>query len=93
VIEESSGQSWIGSDRLRRALAADPAVHAQMALLAKDSGLAMGMAAAAGLQPRLGQVAAAVFAQACTSGLADLDDASLWRWLNADGHVGRPLKL
>jgi putative dehydrogenase len=44
VIEASSGQSWIGSDRLRRALAADPAVHARMTLLAKDSGLAMGMA-------------------------------------------------
>ena len=71
VIEQSSGQSWIGSDRLRRALAADPAVHAQMALLAKDSGLAMSMAAAAGLQPQLGQVAAAVFAQACADGLAD----------------------
>ena len=87
VIEESSGQSWIGSDRLRRALAADPVVHAHTALLAKDSGLALGMAAAAGLRPRLGQAAAAVFAQACSDGLADRDDASLWRWLSADGRL------
>jgi 3-hydroxyisobutyrate dehydrogenase len=85
VIEESSGQSWIGSDRLRRALATDPAVHAHMSLLAKDSGLAMGMAANAGVRPRLGQVAAALFGEACAAGLVDQDDASMWRWL-AGGH-------
>jgi 3-hydroxyisobutyrate dehydrogenase len=81
VIEDSSGQSWIGSDRLRRALAADPAVHAHTALLAKDSRLAMGMAGGAGLRPRLGELAAALFAQACADGLADQDDASMWSWL------------
>ncbi|MCU0920459.1 MAG: NAD(P)-dependent oxidoreductase [Burkholderiaceae bacterium] len=81
VIEASSGQSWIGSDRLRRALAADTAVHAHTALLAKDSGLAMDMAAGAGRQPRLGQAAAQVFAQACAEGLAGQDDSALWRWL------------
>jgi 3-hydroxyisobutyrate dehydrogenase len=85
VIEASSGQSWIGSDRLRRALAADPAVHAQMALLAKDSRLAMGMAGEAGLKPRLGEVAAALFAEACADGLANDDDASMWRWLAGPG--------
>jgi putative dehydrogenase len=85
VIEASSGQSWIGSDRLRRALAADRAVHAHMALLAKDSGLALGMACAAGLQPRLGQVAGALFAQACGDGLAGQDDSALWRWLAEGG--------
>jgi 3-hydroxyisobutyrate dehydrogenase len=85
VIEASSGQSWIGSDRLRRALAADRAVHAHMALLAKDSGLALGMACAAGLQPRLGQVAQALFAQACGDGLAGQDDSALWRWLAEGG--------
>ena len=91
VIEASSGQSWIGSDRLRRALAGDPAVHAQMALLAKDSGLAMAMAAAAGMQPRLGEAAAALFAAACADGLAGADDAALWRWLAARG--GQDLRL
>jgi 3-hydroxyisobutyrate dehydrogenase len=87
VIEASSGQSWIGSDRLRRALAADPAVHAHMALLAKDSALALGMAAGAGLRPRLGPVAAALLADACASGLADQDDAALWRWLAEAGRL------
>ena len=89
VIEQSSGQSWIGSDRLRRALDADPAVHAHMTLLAKDSGLAMGMAAEAGLQPALGRVAAALFAQACADGLAGEDDAALWRWM-AQAGLRRP---
>jgi putative dehydrogenase len=61
------------------------AVHAHMALLAKESGLALGMAAGAGLRPRLGPVAAALFADACASGLADQDDAALWRWLAQAG--------
>jgi 3-hydroxyisobutyrate dehydrogenase len=85
VIEASSGQSWIGSDRLRRALSADPGVHAHMSLLAKDSRLALAMAAAAGLRPRLGESAAALFAQACAAGLTDQDDATLWRWLARPG--------
>ncbi len=88
VIEASSGQSWIGSDRLRRALAADPSVHAHMALLAKDSRLALDMAADAGLGPRLGATAAALFAEACAGGLADQDDAAMWRWLAEAGRRG-----
>jgi len=43
------------------------------------------MACAAGLQPRLGQVAAAFFAQACGDGLAGQDDSALWRWLAEGG--------
>ena len=77
VIEQSSGQSWIGSDRLRRALAGDLVPRARTALLAKDSRLAMAMADAAGFEPTLGRVAAALFARACREGSADLDDASL----------------
>ena len=46
VIESSSGQSWIGSHRLRRALAGDEAPQAHMTLLAKDSRLAEGRGAA-----------------------------------------------
>jgi 3-hydroxyisobutyrate dehydrogenase len=83
VIEQSSGQSWIGSDRMRRALAADAAVHAQVALLAKDSALALGMAQQADFVPRLGQAAAHTFAAAVADGLALEDDSSLWRRLAA----------
>jgi 3-hydroxyisobutyrate dehydrogenase len=80
VIERSSGQSWIGSDRLRRALAGDTTPQAQMALLAKDAGLAMAMAAQAGLAPALGAQAAQAFGQACASGLAQSDDARQLAW-------------
>jgi putative dehydrogenase len=40
VIEQSSGQSWIGSDRMRRAIAGDFAPRAHMTLLEKDTRLA-----------------------------------------------------
>jgi L-threonate 2-dehydrogenase len=81
VIEQSSGQSWIGSDRLRRALAGDTGVHAHVSLLAKDSALALRAAQDAGFMPRLGQAAGDCFAAAQTAGLAGDDDSALWRWL------------
>jgi 3-hydroxyisobutyrate dehydrogenase len=77
VFEQSSAQSWIGSDRLARALDGDFAPRAHTSLLAKDTTLAMSMAAHAGLQPPLGATAQQLFAQACAHGLSSLDDASL----------------
>ena len=92
VIEESSGQSWIGSDRLRRALAspgthgalAQPTPLARMSLLAKDSALALAQARQAGFEVPVGAAAAGRFADALAAGLASADDSALWRWL-ADG--------
>jgi len=81
VLEASSGQSWIGSDRMRRALADDWAPRAHTTLLAKDSRLALAMAEAAGFDASLGRAAAARFAEACAAGLGELDDASLLRAL------------
>jgi len=81
VIERSSGQSWIGSDRMRRAVAGDFAPRAHTTLLAKDSKLAVAMAADAGVQPRLGSVAAATFAAAVDAGHGAEDDASLFAFL------------
>jgi len=81
VIERSSGQSWIGSDRMRRALAGDFAPRAHTSLLRKDARLALDMAHAAGVQPELGATAATLFARACEGGWADLDDASLYEML------------
>jgi putative dehydrogenase len=83
VIEHSSGQSWIGSERLRRALAGDLAPRAHASLLAKDSALALAMARAEHVEPALGAQAAALFARACAEGLAGADDASLYGWLLA----------
>ena len=84
VMEASSGQSWIASDRLRRALDNDFAPRAHTTLLAKDSRLALQACVLAGSPtPGLGQLAAQRFAQACEQGLGTLDDASLF--LHAGG--------
>ena len=75
VIEQSSGQSWIGSERGHRWLAGNREVRARVALLAKDSALAL--AAADGADLPLGTAAAAAFAQAVAAGQADADDSAL----------------
>jgi len=77
VIERSSGQSWIGGDRMARALAGDTAPRAHTTLLAKDSGLAVAMAAAAGVDVELGARAAAAFADAVAQGHGGRDDSCL----------------
>lgn len=79
VIEQSSGQSWIGSDRMRRAIAGDWAPRAHMTLLAKDTRLAVEAAHAAGFEGPLGAAARDTFARAVDAGLADLDDAAVFR--------------
>jgi 3-hydroxyisobutyrate dehydrogenase-like beta-hydroxyacid dehydrogenase len=82
VIERSSGQSWIGSDRMRRAIAGDLAPRAHMTLLEKDTRLALDAAQAIGFAGPLGAAARDVFAQASAGGMASLDDAALLEWLS-----------
>ena len=82
VIEQSSGQSWIGSDRMRRALADDYAPRAHVTLLEKDTRLALVCAAAAGFDGPLGSAARHVFAQAHAAGLANEDDAAVFKLLS-----------
>jgi len=77
VIEASSGQSWIGSDRMRRALVQDFEPRAHVSLLAKDTGLAVQAADEVAFDPPLGRLARDLFAQAMGQGWADLDDAAL----------------
>lgn len=81
VIEQSSGQSWIGSDRLRRAVAGDYAPRAHVTLLQKDTRLAMEAAQAAGFGGPLGAAARDVFAQAAAAGLSGEDDAAIFKLL------------
>jgi L-threonate 2-dehydrogenase len=81
VIEQSSGQSWIGSDRMRRAMHGDYLPRAHTSLLKKDTHLALGMAKGAGIATPLGEQAAALFARACENGLAAMDDASVFELL------------
>lgn len=78
VIEQSSGQSWIGSDRMARALAGDLAPLAHMGLLAKDTRMAVAMASVAGFEVPLGAAARDMFDRACKAGLADVDDGALY---------------
>ena len=81
VMAQSSGQSWIGSDRMARALADDLAPRAHMTLLTKDTRLACDAASTVNCDAPLGQHAAQVFAKACEAGWADLDDAALLQFL------------
>ena len=82
VIEKSSGQSWIGSDRMRRALVGDYAPRAHVTLLEKDTRLALECALAAGFKGPLGTAASAVFAQAHAAGFAEQDDAAVFKLLS-----------
>lgn len=81
VVEQSSGQSWIGSDRMRRAIACDLAPRAHLTLLAKDTRLAQEAAEHVGFAGPLGASASAVFAAAVAAGLEGLDDAALLTFL------------
>jgi putative dehydrogenase len=81
VIGKSSGHSWVGMDRMQRALKNDFAPLAHMTLLTKDTRLACEAAAAVGFQGPLGRKASAVFAQACEAGMSDLDDGALLQLL------------
>ena len=82
VIEQSSGQSWIGSDRMRRAIAGDYAPRAHVTLLEKDTRLALECALAADFEGPLGTAASAVFAQAHAAGFAEQDDAAVFKLLS-----------
>jgi 3-hydroxyisobutyrate dehydrogenase len=82
VIEQSSGQSWIGSDRMRRATDGDYEPRAHMTLLAKDTRLAIEAARSAGFEGPLGAAARDAFARAIGQGLADLDDAAVFKLLS-----------
>ena len=81
VMSKSSGHSWIGMDRMSRALKNDFEPHAHMTLLTKDTRLACEAAAAVGFEGPLGQKASSVFAQACEAGMSDLDDGALLKLL------------
>jgi L-threonate 2-dehydrogenase len=81
VMEQSSAQSWIGSDRMRRALAGQTKALAHMSLLAKDSALAMQAASAVQMPTSLGEEAAALFRAACDAGYADADDGAMLQWM------------
>jgi 3-hydroxyisobutyrate dehydrogenase len=82
VIEQSSGQSWIGSDRMRRAIANDYAPRAHATLLRKDTMLAVQAGRDLRFEGPLGAAASEVFARVLEHGWAHLDDAVVFRLLD-----------
>ncbi len=82
VIEQSSGQSWIGSDRMRRAIADDYAPRAHATLLRKDTALAVQAGRDAGFEGPLGAATSDVFSRVIERGWADFDDAVVFRLLD-----------
>jgi L-threonate 2-dehydrogenase len=87
VVDASSGQSWIGTHRARRFLGGQREVQARMALLAKDSALAMDMLHSSGLSTEWLAPAAKAFADACAAGWQTRDDSELIRWLAENPHA------
>ena len=77
LIERSSGQNWIGTDRLRRVFAGDTSIGSHMRLLAKDTRLAMESAQQVGFDGWLGGPAAKAFALACEQAMTDMDDSNM----------------
>jgi 3-hydroxyisobutyrate dehydrogenase len=79
VMQASSGQSWIGQDRMTRALQNDFVPRAHTSLLAKDTRLALQACDDLKVaQPALGQLATHQFEQACLQAYKEMDDASLF---------------
>jgi len=93
VIEQSSGQSWIGSDRMRRAIEGDYEPRAHVTLLQKDTRLAVQAAGAAGFEGPLGAAAHAVFAQAAAGGFGQWDDAAVFKLLSSSSQAARGPKM
>jgi L-threonate 2-dehydrogenase len=84
VIQQSSGQSWIGTDRMSRALQGDHVPRAHMGLLAKDTALAIQAAellTATGYPGPLGKHAMQTFAYAVDQGSELEDDSTMFRLL------------
>lgn len=67
---------------------ATSASKARIALLAKDSALALQMAAASGMPQQVGGAAARHFAAAAAAGWQDADDCALLRWLSRPASGG-----
>ncbi len=84
VICASSGASWIFEDRMARALRDDYAPRAQAHILTKDVGLAVDMAAGAGIETPLGAAALQIFKATIAAGLSDEDDAAVIKTMDPD---------
>jgi L-threonate 2-dehydrogenase len=86
IVESSSGQSWIGSDRFVRAQRGDRSVQSRIDQLGFETRHAAQAAEALGIDAPLAAAAARVFERACAAGLAAADDCALFPFVR-DGTV------
>jgi 3-hydroxyisobutyrate dehydrogenase len=77
VIQASSGASWMFGDRMPRVLSGDYAPRAAARILAKDMGLFLDTAAAAGYAAPIATAGRAAYLAAMAAGLAEEDDAAV----------------
>ncbi len=85
VVNASSGQSWIGEERMRRALRGDYTLRASPAMLAKDLGIAIETAADLAMPTPLACAARSIFLSAISLGHAGSDDASALKVYEVNG--------
>jgi L-threonate 2-dehydrogenase len=78
IMESSSGQNWIGSDRLVRRLRGETEVHASVALMAHETRAALMSAQAEGLHTPIGRAALLEYTRACEHGLGGKDDSEMF---------------
>ncbi len=88
IMESASGQNWIGSDRLARAIKNDHEVHAHISLMAKEAAAGLQAAHRAGLNTPMTAAAAQQYERACDDGLGPLDDSAMFRYVRAGGDDG-----
>ncbi len=80
IMESSSGQNWIGSDRLVRSMRADTEVHAHVSLMAKEAAAGLDAAQREGLQSPLMAATAQQYERACDDGHARADDSVMFQY-------------
>ena len=81
LICGSSGTSWVFADRMARALEDDYVPRSFAHILTKDMTLATEMARAAGFATPAGDYALDIFRATCAAGLAEEDDAAVFKVL------------
>lgn len=87
LMESSSGQNWIGSDRLVRAMRGDRDIHAELSLMAKETSAGLDAAQREGLRTPMTAAAAQQYERACDDGLAMQDDSALFAYVRDSGEL------
>ncbi len=80
IMESSSGQNWIGSDRLVRSMRGDTEVHAHVSLMAKEAAVALDAAQREGLRTPVMAATAQQYERACDDGHARADDSVMFQY-------------